>query len=450
MWPYGAGYRSRPHPDMKATLKLYQPHDKQLEFHNNKQRYRVAAWGRQSGKSTACLNELVRKAWERPATRYWFVSPTYGQATIQYRRLVGMLWSCPEVMLKKNQSELRVKLVNNSEISFKSGDNFDNLRGETLHGVVVDEVRDQHPELWPMVLRPMLTTTRGWAAFVSTPSGFDQFFDLAERAKTDTDWAFMSAPSTCNPLFTQQEYEAAKRELSEAEFAQEINAEFRDLHSGSVYVGFSEANLALTSPLVGSGQFSNMLPIIVGLDFNLSPMAWVIGQERNGSFYFFDEIYIKKSHTQEAAFELIQRLKAIDLKAPTQVILAGDATGKAGQRAAAGKSDYAILCEMLTDAGIRYENRTPEANPAIKDRINTVNAKLKSATGTHHLFVNPKTCPNLVRDFQRVTWKQGGAFILDQTSNPDLTHISDATGYVVCAMSKLWQPNVGGIRVIRR
>ena len=435
---------------MNLKLKLYSPHAKQLEFHNSKARYRVAAWGRQSGKSTACLNELVRQAWEHPNTRYWFVSPTYPQARIQYRRLIGMLWTCQEVMTKKNQTELRVKLINGSEISFRSGENFDGLRGETLHGVVVDEVRDQHPELWPLVLRPMLTTTQGWAAFVSTPNGFDSFYDMAERSKTDKAWEFMRAPSTCNPLFTVDEYEAAKRELSEAEFAQEINAEFRDLNSGSVYVSFGDENLALTSPLIGSGQFSPMLPIVVGLDFNLSPMSWIIGQERNGDFYFFDEIYLKKSHTQEAALELVQRLRSMNLQAPTQVILAGDATGKAGQRAAAGKSDYAILCEMLTDAGIRFENKTPDANPGVRDRINTVNAKLKSATGTRHLFINPKTCPNLVRDFQRVTWKQGGSFILDQTSNPDLTHISDAAGYIVCAMSKIWQPQVGSVRIIRR
>jgi hypothetical protein len=435
---------------MRIKLKLYKPHAKQLEFHTAKTRYRVASLGRQAGKSTMSLNELVKRAWEVPNTRYWFVSPTYPQARIQYRRLVGMLWACPEVMLKKNQTELRVKLVNNSEISFKSGENFDNLRGETLHGAVIDEVRDQHPELWPQVIRPMLTTTKGWAAFVSTPNGFDAFYDLAERAKTDPDWSLIKAPSTCNPLFTREEYEAARKELSDAEFDQEINANFRDLHSGSVYVSFSDDNLKAECPFINGGLFTPLLPVIVGMDFNLSPMAWTLGQERNGDYYFFDEIFLKKSHTQEAALELVDRLKRMDLKAPTQVILAGDATAKAGQRAAAGKSDYSIICELLTDAGIRFENRTPEANPHIKDRINIVNAKLKSATGTRHLFINPKTCPKLVRDLQRVVWKQGGSFILDQTTNPELTHISDAMGYAIAATSRIWQPAVGGIRVIRR
>lgn len=434
---------------MKLNLKLYTPHDKQLEFHSARQRYRVAVLGRQAGKSTMCLNELVKKAWENPGTKYWFISPTYPQARIQYRRLVGMLWNCAEVMTKKNQSELRIKLINNSEISFKSGENFDNLRGETLHGVVIDEVRDQHQELWPQVIRPMLTTTRGWAAFVSTPRGFDAFHDLAERAESDLDWVTIRAPSTCNPLFTDEEYEAAKREMSEAEFDQEINANFRDLHSGLAYVNYSPANRRTDSPLV-PGQFSKHLPIVVGMDFNLSPMAWVIGQERVGNFYFFDEIFLKKSHTQEAARELIERIKRMDLQAPTQVIICGDATGKAGQRAAAGKSDYAILFEMLDEAGIRYENRTPESNPQVKDRVNIVNAKLKAADGTNHVWVNPKTCPNLDKDFSRVSWKKGASFILDQSTDTERTHASDAAGYVICAMSKMWVPAVGTMRVIRR
>ena len=140
----------------------------------------------------------------------------------------------------------------------------------------------------------------------------------------------------------------------------------------------------------------------------------------------------------------------MNLQAPTQVILAGDATGKAGQRAAAGKSDYAILTEILSQGGLRFENRTPEANPPVKDRINTVNAKLCGADGQRHLFVNPKGCPNLVRDLQRVVWKPGGSFILDQTTNSDLTHISDAMGYVVCSLSKMWAAPIGKMGIIRR
>jgi len=361
-----------------------------------------------------------------------------------------MLRACPDVFEKEpNQTELRAYFVNGSSIRFVSGESSHNLRGESLHGVVIDEVRDQSPDLWSQIIRPMLTTTKGWASFVSTPQGFDAFYDLFERAKTDPDWETFHAPSTCNPLFTQEEFEAAKKEMSENEFKQEILAEFLDLNSGSAYMNFTEENLRETSPFC-QGLYSPYLPIVIGLDFNLTPMSWVIGQERAGCFYFFDEIHLKKSHTQEASLELINRLRGLQLKSKPQLILAGDATGKAGQRAAAGKSDYSILLELLDDAGFSYSNLTPESNPNVKDRVNTVNQKLCDASGSRQLFIHPTKVPYLKKDLQRVTWKQGATFTLDQTTDPMLTHMSDALGYVLCAMSNIWEPSPGGLRVLRR
>jgi len=434
---------------LKAVLKLYSPHEAQRQFHNSKARFRVASLGRQAGKSTMCLNELAKRAWEQPGGVYWFISPTFDQAKTQYRRLVSMLMPCQEVMLKKNQTELRIKLINQSEIVFKSGEVGENLRGATLHGVVIDEVRDQHPDLWPMIIRPMLATTRGWASFVSTPRGYDAFFDLSEKEKTDPEWKTFKAPSTCNPLFTQTEFENARAEMSEGFFAQEILAEFRDLHAGSAYINFGDHNLAPQSPFTRDQSLvSPHLPIVVALDFNLAPAIALLGQERVGEFYWFDEVYVERSHTQEIALEIVTRLRKLNTKQP--VVLIGDATGKAGQRAAMGRSDYSIIEEVLSQSGIQYINRTPDANPQVRDRVNVVNSKLKAADGTTHIWLNPNTCPRLRRDLQRVSWKRGLTDKLDQVTDSTLTHLSDAMGYAVCGLSKLWQPEVGRMKVIVR
>ncbi len=432
---------------MKATLKLYTPHTKQKEFHAATTRYRVACFGRQAGKSTACLNELLFRAWSRPGTTYWYVSPTYEQAKVQYRRLVGMLWPVSEIMLKKNQSELRIKLINQSQIRFVSGETGQRLRGETLHGAVIDEVRDQHRELWPQVIRPMLTTTQGWAAFVSTPSGHDHFFDMAERAKVDPDWTFLTAPSTCNPLFTEAELLASKHELSGPEFQQEILAEFVDLHRGKAYLGFGAHNLRDTNPFSPSHErVSPYLPITVGLDFNVNPMHWTIGQRRNDDFYWYDEIHIENTNTQECAKELIHKIGS---HAPG-VVLCGDASGNS-RHTSASSSDYVIICQALDAAGIRWDNRTPEANPSVKERVNTVNSKLMSASGKVHMWVNPTGCPHLKRDLERVSWKQGAQTLLDQTTDPTLTHASDSIGYPVVALSPMQvSGSVGVTRVIFR
>jgi len=433
---------------MKATLKLYQPHSAQLQFHRSQARYRVASLGRQSGKSTMCNNEMLKRAWESPATHYAFISPIFSQAKEQYRRQVKSL---PDsIVARKSDTELRIDLVNGSIMEYLSGDNPHSIRGKTLHGVVIDEMRDQNPELWTQIVRPMLATTKGFACFVSTPSGFDAFYDLAMKAQTDPEWAFFQSPSTCNPLFTQLEFENAKKEMGEAEFAQEIMAEFRDLHNGSAYVSFSEANCREWSPFLGDQQaYTKHLPIVVGLDFNISPCAWVIGQERNGDFFFFDEIFLNKTHTQEMTMELISRVKAMELRVHPNLIIVGDATGRALKTATAGKSDYSILFEMLDDAGITYENRTPDSNPLVKDRVNIVNSKLKSADGRNHIFVGPK-CKHLKRDLQRVSWKAGAQAILDQTTDKTLTHMSDAMGYVICAMTSMWSTPVGKMRVLYR
>jgi len=396
------------------------------------------------------MNELVVHAWTRPNTHYWFMSPIYSQAKDQYRKLTKYLPD--EAIAKRSETELRVELINGSSIEYKSGEVLDRLRGATIHGVVLDEVRDLPSELWPLVIRPMLTTTQGWAAFISTPNGFDAFYDLFKNAESDPSWQSFQSPSTANPLFTQAEFEASRRSMSEAEFAQEILAEFRDLHKGKAYLTFSKDNLSLTCPFLdGDRLYSPHLPVILACDFNISPMAWNLGQQRGNKFYFFDSIFLRNSHTPEASEEIAQKIKALNIKHSPQVIIAGDATSKASQRAAAGASDYMILCQTLDRHGISWSNVTPDSNPSVKDRVNRVNTKLKSASGEITLWLHPTNCAEAVKDFERVSWKPGGSFTLDQTTDTERTHASDGIGYSVCALDPMQlDGSVGKLAIVRR
>lgn len=336
---------------------------------------------------------------------------------------------------------------------FKSGEVFDNLRSDTLTGVIIDEVRDQHPDLWPMVIRPMLTTTKGWGAFIGTPNGFDHFYDLFCFAQKNTtgNWEAFQAPSTCNPLITEEELQDARRTMSEAQYEQEYLAQFRDLTTGKAYINFSEQNLRLTSPFYQHGLVHPQLPIIVAMDFNLSPMAWTLGQKKVDDFYWFDEVWLTRSHTVEAARALCEKIVALKHQDPG-VILAGDATSKSGQRAAAGQSDYDIVCQMLDSYKIKWTNVTPESNPPVRDRVNNMNAKLKDANGGVHMWFHPTNCPMAVRDCQRVVWKQSAtSVLLDQTTNPELTHSTDGVGYAIYALSPLkYDSALPTLRVIMR
>jgi len=447
---------------MRKLILTPPPHKMQRKVMACPTRFTVSAWGRQSGKSTFGNKKLVINGWQKRNGVYWFVAPTYAQAEVHWRRVRNSM--DPRCFLERNKTHKYFRFLSGSYLFYKSGDNFDNLRTETLDGVVIDEVREQSKDLWPLVIYPMLGTTGGWADFISTPNGFDHFFDVSERAKNDaeTDWSFFNAPSTCNPVFTQEEFEVARNEMSEAQFAQEIMAEFRDLTAGRAYICFGDHNRVTANPWSNVLPFSPYLPIVVACDFNLSPMSWTIGQTKGGDWCWFDEIYLHQSHTAEAANELVARIKhyrAMGHKAKPSLIITGDATSHAGQRAAEGRSDYDILTTVLRDNDISFQLKVPAANPGVKDRVNTMNSKFRSADGTVHCWIlEPGSfpgfgCPMLIRDCQRVVWKTGARArpLLDQVKDPDLTHASDGPGYAQCELTPIKgvrQP--GGISIIRR
>jgi len=439
----------------KAKLKLYKPHEMQRALHESKARFNVAAFGRQSGKSTYGNQKLLHKGWTNKNKIYWFISPTYKNAKVMWRRIRNT--TPPGVFMEVSKGDLFFRLRTGSYIFFMSGMVLEDLRTETLDGVIIDEVRNQHPDLWPMVIRPMLGTTGGWADFISTPNGFDAFYDryeFAEKCKNG-EWASFTAPSTCNPLFTQQEFESARADMSPAQFDQEILAIFRDIAQGKAYLSFSDDNLTRTCPFWEDVKldWSPYLPIILCCDFNLNPMAWTLAQTKGGVWWFFDEIWLEDSHTPEATEELIQRLKAIKKaghRANPMVVIVGDATSKAGQRAAAGQSDYDILCNGLRDAEINYSNKTPESNPAIKDRVASFNARCKTADGTIRLYAHPDNVPNFITDCRRVKWKKGAQFKLDAGTKGMLTHSTDGVGYAISKLTPIKKIRNVGMKVIAR
>ncbi len=365
-----------------------------------------------------------------------------------------MLWACRDVMVKKNQTELRVKLINQSEMRCVSGEVFDNLRGETLNGAIIDEVRDQHPDLWPMIIRPMLTTTKGWCRFISTPNGYDHFYDLAQQAKENPDeWGLFTAPSISNPLFTAKEAEASRRTMTEPQYAQEILAEFRNIKAGRVYYAFGEENKTEKCPWYADKPWSPYHPVLLGLDFNVNPMHWTLGQGVNHFYWWFDEIHLENSNTPEAANALATKLLMMREQghrpADYDVLICGDASGNA-RSTKGNESDYEIIKQVLKAHGVKYRNITPEANPSIKDRVNAVNAKCRSANGEIGMWVHPHGCRMLIHDLERVSWKPGADFILDSGAKKDLTHASDSIGYPITNLSPVKMVAPAKMKVISR
>lgn len=225
-------------PGKTYEVTLYTPHAAQMVFHESTARFRVVCCGRRWGKTYCACNEEAKFALDHPGVLCWWVAPTARQAKIAYRLMKRALAG---VLISKNDSDFRLELVNGSVIECRSCHEPDNLRGEGVHFMVIEEAAMVSFDTWFKVLRPMLSDTNGRAVFISTPKGRNWFFVMFQRGldPLEKDYESFHFPSSSNPYLDPQEIEDAKRDMPEDFFEQEFNSAFLN-ESAGVFRGVDE------------------------------------------------------------------------------------------------------------------------------------------------------------------------------------------------------------------
>ena len=214
----------------------YTPRESQAEIFNSPARFLVCDMGRRWGKTLTGLNWLLEGACKDPGSVGWWLAPVYSQSKMAFRTLVSAAnkGNGSGAFSKLSHTELRVEFLNGSLIEFKSADNPDNLRGEGLKRVVIDEAARVKREVFEEVIRPAISDTQGRVLFASTPKGKNWFFDMWTRGQDPLQKEFQSwrFPTSDNPLITQDEVDQAKQSMPIDVFNQEYLAEFLDDAAG--------------------------------------------------------------------------------------------------------------------------------------------------------------------------------------------------------------------------
>ena len=91
------------------------------------------------------------------------------------------------IIMHKNDTELKVTLINGSIVQLVGSENIDALRGTNPIGVVFSEFAYHNPMAWD-VLRPILAVNQGFAWFDTSCNGKNHAYDLWESAKDDPAW----------------------------------------------------------------------------------------------------------------------------------------------------------------------------------------------------------------------------------------------------------------------
>lgn len=377
-------------------------------------RFRTVSAGRRFGKTFLAKYELLRAALQKPHATIWYVAPTYRQAKeLMWGPLKDFVPA--SYVKKKNETELSMTLINGSVIKLKGADNPDSLRGNALDFIVIDEAAFMAKYVWEVVY-PALADHAGNALFITTPSGFNWFYDLCMDNKEDPDWAFFHYTTEEGGNVAKEELERAKRNMDARMYRQEFEASFENL-AGRVYYAFSFDNNAksLDSAIAEAKNPSCMLH--VGMDFNVNPMTAAIGVKIGDQLHVIDEIVMGNGNTDLMISEIRNRYPK------NTICVYPDPTANQRRTSAEyGVTDFVLLQR----AG--FNVISPGHSYALKDRINTTNTALLDAAGTTRLFFHKKTTTNIQKGYMGLTYIEGTSI---PDKNLNLEHVLDAVGYMV-------------------
>jgi len=184
--------------------------------------------------------ELVNEALSASGpSRYFYVAPyriqAKGVAWDRLKAVVSPLITSGAAAV--NETELRIDFAHNgARITLFGADNAHAMRGLVHDGGVIDEYAQVKPGVWETIVRPTLVTRQGWALFIGTPMGKDQFWELWDHAgKDDEEWARFMFKASETGVLSPEHLERERAGMSQAQYDQEYECSFEAAIEGAYY-----------------------------------------------------------------------------------------------------------------------------------------------------------------------------------------------------------------------
>jgi len=372
----------------------------QWELWNDETRFKLVPAGRRSGKTELAkrrlADHLFRDTWHELPSRYFAAAPTRSQAKRIWwqdlKKLVPLKYR-----RDTSESELRIRTGGGAELWVVGLDKAERIEGTPWDGCIIDELATCKPGIWDANIRPALADRRGWAWLIGVPdmhgSGQCDYQRLVDLAKTgvDPEWKLFTWKSA--DILPPEEIDSARRRIDERLFQQEYEGRFVAL-GGRAFPDFDAA--VHVRPVA----YDPDLHLCWSLDFNITPMCSGILQHRDGRIMVLAELSLPGTRTDDACSHFLDlaRERGWNLSG---LAIYGDATGIAHD-STSGMSDWIIVKNRLRNI-VRLKDKVPRHNPHVKDTLNAVNAKLRSADGSAAIAIDP-SCERLIDDLKSAPW----------------------------------------------
>lgn len=394
-----------------TTKRLTKP---QYQLVATKSQYPAMVAGFGAGKTNALITRALYLKSNYPKQNIAYYLPTFDLVrNIGFPRFSEEL----EMMgarFKINKVFHTVDIENCGSIIFRSMDMPERIVGYEVADSLVDELdtlkTDQARHAWQKIIarnrQKKPDGSINTAAVGTTPEGFRFVYEQWGKEKKQG-YELIKASTYSNRRNLPEGYiESLEASYPSNLLSAYLEGEFVNLTAGSVYPIF-ERTLNASSETIQDGEVLHC-----GMDFNVTNCSLIVHVLRNDEPHAVLEL-TGILDTPSMAKIITERFK----NRGHAIHIYPDASGNSRKSNNASESDLAILKQ----AGFRI--MVNPSNPAVKDRVLSVNNMLES----RKYRINPQTCPFLVEAFERQAYDKNGE--PDKQSGFD--HVLDAAGYMI-------------------
>jgi len=356
-----------------------------------------------------CLHNLLERRCKDGLSRGWVIYPTYDLAdevfTYQFFELLDGLG------IKYVYTKQYRKIVTRyGVISIKSLQYPERLVAANLSWVAIDEFDVANYRTAKIAYNKIIARLRGSEdsqLFITTTSeGYKMTYEIFHSGIQDSKKLIQASSEENKDYLPADYFDTLKSNYDAKMLEQYIGGQFVNIDGDRTYYNFNRnEHLELFN--------ADSNHVYVGLDFNVNPFCAVIGQKQGNILKIVNEIRLKNANTDI----FTQYLRS--LYDPKNVTIFPDQSGNS-RKTSATETDIHIL----KSRGFSVHSFE---TPLVVDRINLVNRLFLDGYSQRQLLVSPK-CKYLMQDLDQVTYKRNTRE-LDKT-NPELTHLSDALGYL--------------------
>ena len=224
----------------QVKVELFKPHQIQRRIidalKDDEIFFVIAVLGRQTGKSLLLENYALWYALNHRDSKVLIVGPTDSLIQKLYTEIKNSIKNTPLITSHKAQKgQTEIVFINQSRIIFRSAASEDNLRGESVDVLIVDEAAFIKQDTFETILLPFLNVRGKKCLLASTPRGKNYLYDYFIRGSSNDypQYKSFKCSSYENPYSNKELLDLFRQTLSTKRFEQEILAEFVD--SASIF-----------------------------------------------------------------------------------------------------------------------------------------------------------------------------------------------------------------------